>query len=65
LPPESRTTFLPVRTLIGLAFAPAFARDLDLVVTDFDFADFISCRRCVRELPHGFGATIVCRLAGS
>src|SRR5260221_1415705 len=29
LPPERRTTFSPFRTLIGLAFAPAFGGDLD------------------------------------
>src|SRR6266487_7096434 len=49
LPPESRTTatFSPSCTLIGLAFAPAFGGDLELVA---DLRGLLA-----RDVPFAFG----------
>src|SRR5438093_7017105 len=58
LPPERRTTFSPSRTLIGLAslapglaFAPAFGWDLDLVA---DLRGLLA-----RDVPLAFGFAVL------
>src|SRR5687768_9944637 len=54
LPPERRTTFPPLRTLIGLAFAPAFGGGLDLVA---DLRGLLA-----RDVPLAFGFALLIRL---